>query len=109
MEDERIPIVHSVTVWKMSEGLHLKVNFVPLPVATDLLRPPPSPHRCRSNNYCSCRRIILCEEEVPSFRSACYLQPKYQSSNYFLNEKQPNSGGTLNWRFSTMHGLELEG
>ncbi|GFR21571.1 hypothetical protein TNCT_168631 [Trichonephila clavata] len=40
--EEHIPIVHSVTVWKICEALDLKVNFVPLTVATAL---PPTPHR----------------------------------------------------------------
>ncbi|GFS63127.1 hypothetical protein TNCV_3743621 [Trichonephila clavipes] len=40
--EERIPIVHSFTVWKICEALDLKAKFVPLPGATDL---PPTPHR----------------------------------------------------------------
>ncbi|GFX45100.1 hypothetical protein TNCV_3431481 [Trichonephila clavipes] len=40
--DERIPIVHSLTVWKMCEALDLKAKFVPLPGTTAL---PPTPHR----------------------------------------------------------------
>ncbi|GFY57024.1 hypothetical protein TNIN_438301 [Trichonephila inaurata madagascariensis] len=40
--DERIPIVHSLTVWKMCEALDLKAMFVPLPGATAL---PRTPHR----------------------------------------------------------------
>ncbi|GFR27247.1 hypothetical protein TNCT_629801 [Trichonephila clavata] len=40
--DERIPIVHSFTVWKMCEALDLKAKFVPLPGTTDL---PGTPHR----------------------------------------------------------------
>ncbi|GFU25840.1 hypothetical protein TNCV_5103861 [Trichonephila clavipes] len=38
-EEERIPIVHSFTVWKMCEALDLKAKFVPLPVL------PRTPHR----------------------------------------------------------------
>ncbi|GFX53879.1 hypothetical protein TNCV_1598251 [Trichonephila clavipes] len=41
--NEYIPIVHSVTVWKMCEALDLKINFVPLPGETAL---PLTPHRC---------------------------------------------------------------
>ncbi|GFY67651.1 hypothetical protein TNIN_73101 [Trichonephila inaurata madagascariensis] len=40
----------------MCEALDLKVNFVPLPGATAL---PRTPHKCRSNDYCPCCRIIL--------------------------------------------------
>ncbi|GFY52669.1 hypothetical protein TNIN_477921 [Trichonephila inaurata madagascariensis] len=40
--EERIPIVHSFTVWKMCQALDLKAKFVPLPGATDL---PGTPHR----------------------------------------------------------------
>ncbi|GFR25130.1 hypothetical protein TNCT_231851 [Trichonephila clavata] len=40
--DVQILAVNSLTVWKMYEGLDLKVNFVPLPEATDLHQ---TPHR----------------------------------------------------------------
>ncbi|GFW41029.1 hypothetical protein TNCV_414381 [Trichonephila clavipes] len=41
-EEERIPIVHSFTVWKMCKALDLKAKFVPLPGTTAL---PRTPHR----------------------------------------------------------------
>ncbi|GFQ70750.1 hypothetical protein TNCT_398281 [Trichonephila clavata] len=40
--EERIPVVHSLVVWKMCKALDLKVKFVPLPGITDL---PGTPHR----------------------------------------------------------------
>ncbi|GFW43328.1 uncharacterized protein TNCV_2923761 [Trichonephila clavipes] len=40
--DERIPIVHSLTVWKICEAFDLKAEFIPLPGTTVLLR---TPHR----------------------------------------------------------------
>ncbi|GFY60147.1 hypothetical protein TNIN_283581 [Trichonephila inaurata madagascariensis] len=72
--DVQIQTVNYLTVWKMCEALDLKVNFVPLPGVTAL---PRTPHRCRSNDYCPCCRIILCVEDVPSFGPACYLRSKY--------------------------------
>ncbi|GFY51379.1 hypothetical protein TNIN_268821 [Trichonephila inaurata madagascariensis] len=38
--EERIPVVHSLAVWKMCEALDLKAKFVPLPGAL-----PRTPHR----------------------------------------------------------------
>ncbi|GFV88349.1 hypothetical protein TNCV_1241621 [Trichonephila clavipes] len=38
--EERIPVVHSFTIWKMCEALDLKAKFVPLPGATALPRTP---------------------------------------------------------------------
>ncbi|GFV36505.1 hypothetical protein TNCV_2260241 [Trichonephila clavipes] len=40
--DERIPIVHSLTVWKVCDALDLKAKFIPLPGTTVL---PQTPHR----------------------------------------------------------------
>ncbi|GFY76041.1 hypothetical protein TNIN_99911 [Trichonephila inaurata madagascariensis] len=40
--DEHIPIIYSVTVWKMCEAIALKINFYPLPGTTAL---PQTPHR----------------------------------------------------------------
>ncbi|GFS66423.1 hypothetical protein TNCV_3856771 [Trichonephila clavipes] len=40
--DERIPIVHSLTVWKICEPLDLKAKFIPLPGTTILSL---APHR----------------------------------------------------------------
>ncbi|GFR16666.1 hypothetical protein TNCT_557861 [Trichonephila clavata] len=40
--DERIPVVHSLVIWKMCEALDLKVKFTPLLGATAL---PRAPHR----------------------------------------------------------------
>ncbi|GFQ75954.1 hypothetical protein TNCT_408061 [Trichonephila clavata] len=38
--EERIPVVHSLTIWKMCEALDLKAQFVPLPEPTALPRTP---------------------------------------------------------------------
>ncbi|GFR19669.1 hypothetical protein TNCT_122321 [Trichonephila clavata] len=42
--DEHVPIVNSLTVWKMCEALDLKAKFVPLP---GLVVMPRTPHRGR--------------------------------------------------------------
>ncbi|GFY73467.1 hypothetical protein TNIN_166001 [Trichonephila inaurata madagascariensis] len=93
--EELIPIVHCFTVWKICEALNLKVKFVPQPGTTALN----STQRCRSNDYCPCRRIILCVEDLPGVGSSSHLRPTALQNNCFSQAAQTDTSGKVNCCF----------
>ncbi|GFY76962.1 hypothetical protein TNIN_399971 [Trichonephila inaurata madagascariensis] len=52
--------------------------------------------RRRSNDYCPCRRIILCVEDLTSIGSSSYLRPTTHQNNCFSEATQTDTSGTVN-------------
>ncbi|GFS93245.1 hypothetical protein TNCV_2125281 [Trichonephila clavipes] len=90
--NELIPIVHCLEHVRgpRPEG---QVCFTARSLASS------STQRCRSNNYCPCRRIILCVEYLPGVVSSCHLQPTTLQNSCFSEAAQTNTSGTVNGCF----------
>ncbi|GFY64804.1 hypothetical protein TNIN_325701 [Trichonephila inaurata madagascariensis] len=58
-----------------------------------------STQRCRSNEYCLCRRIFLCVENLPSVGSSSLLRPTPHQNNCFSEAAQTDTSGTINCCF----------
>ncbi|GFW13992.1 hypothetical protein TNCV_4701271 [Trichonephila clavipes] len=76
--DERIPIVHSLTPGKIYETAARNKSLVSN-----------STHRCRSNDYCPCRRIILCEEDLPGLDLPATYNPHLIRTTVFRKPHKP--------------------
>ncbi|GFT10241.1 hypothetical protein TNCV_3735121 [Trichonephila clavipes] len=58
-----------------------------------------STQSCRSNDYCPCRRIILCVEDLPGIGSSSHLRPTTHQNNCFSEATQTDTSGTVNCCF----------
>ncbi|GFW70763.1 hypothetical protein TNCV_2923181 [Trichonephila clavipes] len=55
--------------------------------------------KCRSNDSCPCRRILLCVEDLSGVGSSIHLRPTVHQNNYFSEAKQADSSGIVNCCF----------
>ncbi|GFS44856.1 hypothetical protein TNIN_393681 [Trichonephila inaurata madagascariensis] len=78
----------------------MKAKFVPLPGPTLAKN---FTQRCRSKDYCPCRRIILCVEDLPGIGSSSHLRATTPQNNSFSEATQTDTSDTVNCCFLTMH------
>ncbi|GFX45140.1 hypothetical protein TNCV_3431881 [Trichonephila clavipes] len=95
-EEERIPIVHSLAIWKMSRGPRPEGQICSTVRSNSLVSNPTQ--RCRSNDYCPCRTVILCGEDLPGSGSSRNLRPLHQKC-CFSSAQQASACSTLNCHF----------
>ncbi|GFS67526.1 hypothetical protein TNCV_1419971 [Trichonephila clavipes] len=58
-----------------------------------------STQRCRLNDYCPCRSIILCVEDLPAVGSSSYLRPTPHQNNCFSEVAQADTSGIVDCCF----------
>ncbi|GFY75204.1 hypothetical protein TNIN_423641 [Trichonephila inaurata madagascariensis] len=58
-----------------------------------------STQRCRSNDYCPYRSIILCAEDLLGIGSSSYLRPTAHQNNCFSEASQVDTSSTVNCCF----------